>query len=297
MGTPADMGLFSGRPGEQGKELARGHGWSEVAVDGQDTWLLRREGTPGHVTGALLRATTGGAPTEVVRGLLSPCGLLASGGRVYWTEATPAPVPGLEFIPTRGEIARLRCRDAGGQVTTLAEWPGSEPDPMAVYGPLTRTQVAASIVGLSGSFLIVQQRRLATTEFLRIPVAGGEASRLVIVEGSQQGALRGDTLYWTAPSEEAGGSALTQCVERLPVNAEAGAAPTLVAEWLPPMGSLCATPSAVYWGGDDLFRLPETLDSAKDVGPAGYATLFADGDRVVMVSNTGQPSVHPLTLP
>jgi len=287
-GGAGDTALYTGGPGKAPVLVANGRGWQEVAVDGTQLWVLRGDGE----RGALLQLSSvpGSSPKEVLDNLQRPGGLFAQGGRLYWLEVRSGLEPGLAFLPAAGPIAQLRCREASGEVRTVGEYPAGEiggRGEKAGAGP-------GDIVGAMPGAVVVRLRRLVTTEFLRFPLPAGPPSRIAGEPDLQDGALSGNELYWTAPSEEATPDAALRCARHARVDAP-GAVPATITDWLPGSGTLLALDGAAYYAASSdmgLYRLPHALAPAEFVREVRGGST-SDGQSVVLLQAGEAPVAVP----
>jgi hypothetical protein len=270
-----EVELYRGGAGSPRSLVARGQDWREVALLESAAWLLQRP--EGASRGALLRADLAGgsAPAPVLGDLDNPTGLRASGGRLFWIETGVPALPGLPFLPAAGPMARLRCREASGQVRSLAEWSAGTAGP-------------GDVTGLAGDAAYVRVRRPVSTEFLRVPLAGGLPTRVCSETGGQQALLWRDGFYWSAISDEAPGVPLI-CVRRVPVGR--GAAPETVCDWLPPRGTLLGLRDGLYFVSNSLYRLPGRLAPPQELRPAPDGPAATDGSVVVLLGEREGPEV------
>ena len=266
--------LFRGGPSTAPNSLGKGKDWSEIALAGDDLWLLSRSGEHAE----LLHSMAGAAPVSTLKDLPDAGGLYAADGRLFWLESAPlGPMTGA-FVPAADATGRLRVREATGAVRTLAEWPG---------GQIGRT---GDVIGVANGQAYVRLRRSASTEFLRVPLAGGEWQRLAAESDTQQGVLIGDTLYWTAPTEESNQIHGTRCVRRLTAS---GGVETLT-DWLTSNGDLHPGPRTPYYITNhiepSLLELPDHLGEARVVRPAPPQAAL-DGDQLINLDGPTAPSV------
>jgi hypothetical protein len=255
-------------------QVAKGRGWTELALDGDTAWLLAREGSKGSLLRTAL--SPGSAPSVERPGLEQPVGLWAGGGRLAWVEMQPAVSPGLEFVPSTGAVARVFLRETSGQTRPVGEWP---------VGEAPAKQAPASVLGFLGPDLCLQVTRLVTTEFVRFPLAGGAPTRLAAEAGARQGLIREGVLYWTAPSEEATPTSSLACLRRLQ-----DGKPVLQSEWLVPGGQLASIPEGLFYGVPaGLYRLPAGAELPEPVAYLAPGALTSDGRSLVLRPVTGAP--------
>jgi hypothetical protein len=272
--------LLTSAGGGTPQVIARGTGWTDVALDGNTAWLLQREGDGGAVLRCPLAA--GSSPSVVAGGLESPSGLKAFEGGVFWVETSPLPRNGHPGVPLLGPTARFRVRDSSGQVRTVADWP-------VTPGPETRSLGSAGprILAADRGALFASVRRPTTTEFIRVPLSGGSATRLVIESGDQSGTLRDGLFYWTGPSEEAGAGTQLTCVRRFRSD---GSAET-ICDWLDAGGTLVACRRGLLYAHDRLFRVPNDGGVAELI--SGTLSLrdrvATDGSAVVGIGPHEKP--------
>lgn len=287
------MVAYAGGPQLAPKRLLEGPGLTEVALDGQDVWILRTE--PGSAGKGTLLHTTWTAPdrdpdrpSEVAANLSRPGGLLASQRRVYWLEAEPAPAPGFPYCAPASAVASLRCREPDGQVRTLASgYPlGAIAEPPAARA--TAPFAPGDVVGQAGDAVYLRLRRLASTEFLRAPAGGGDLSRIAMETGSRSAVLAGGRLFWTAPSSEATTSADRVCVRTVSTS---GGAPRVVTDWLTDAGTLVAVRDRLYYLGTSyaLYRLPSTEGPPEFLRHAFPGPASGDGESVVYLGDDHGP--------
>lgn len=271
-----EVELFRGGPGVAPQKLGAGTGWSEIALAGDDLWLLNRTGNLAE----LLHSMTGGAPVSTLKDLPGAGGLYTAEERLFWVESPPSPSSIIPFTPAAGAASRVRVREASGQVRTVAELSGAQ------------AGQPGDVIGVSNSQVYVRLRRTASTEFLRVPLAGGDWERLAATNGTQQGLLMNGTLYWTAPTEESNKVATLRCVHRL----SASGSPETLTDWLPASGELQPSAGAPYYLASGLesalFQLPEHLDQARFVRSVPQRAAL-DGDQVINLDGPSAPNVVP----
>lgn len=271
-----EVELFRGGPDAAPKSLGKGAGWSEICLSGDELWLLNRSGSQAE----LLHSAGGAPPVSTLKGLPGAGGLYAAEGRLFWLESTPPAPMSATFVPAADATDRLRVREASGQVRTLAEWPGGQ------------AGQPGDVMGVAGGQVYFRLRRAASTEFLRVPLSGGDWERVAVANGDQQGLLMDGTLYWTAPTEESNRIDTLRCVRRLTAS---GATETLT-DWLPGSGELQPGPRAPYYlahGFDSaLYQLPEHLDQSTLVR-AAPARAALDGDRLIDLESPSAPTIVP----
>jgi len=274
--------LYVGGPQTAPKKRAAGKDWVDLSLDGNRAWILQA----GDGSGALLEVSLAGASAPVARleGLHAPTGVLARGGAVYWLETLGPVGQDLGFIPLAGRRARLRAREASGKLRTLAELPVGE---RAVLAP-----PAGDLLGATDADLYLRLSRLASTEFWRVPLGGGEPERIGLETDFQEATLGPDGLYWTAPSEEATPQFSTVCIRR----ARSGKAPETLTDWLPHGGSLARASDAVYYLQADLYRLPARSGIWKFVRHSAVGRLGSDGSRLALLPSFGD-DLRPMLLP
>lgn len=273
--------LYVGRPGEAGRIRAKGAGWTEVAQDGADIWLLARA----ERGGVLLRLPReGNAPPAEVTRIEDPSGaLLVQGGQVFWLELSQAADPGLAFVPPLGARIRLRCREADGRIRTLLDRPAAE----------GATPGAGDLVGLAGGQLYLRLRSATGTELLSVRTSDGMQSWIAGESGTQEAQLANDRLVWMAPSAEATPESGIRCVHRF----TPGGAPELMAEWVPPNSSLVVTAEGLgVLDRDDLYRLPSRLGPPTFLRKVTSGKLVSDGRSLVLLSGE-QPQLLPAGSP
>jgi len=278
------------------KSIAAGRGaWMEVALAGQTTWLLARSGKLGE----LLRLEPGKQkPDRVLAGLSNPGGLLTHDGRLYWIEVSPR-LPGLPGVPAAGPTCSLKELE-GSRARTVATWPGAEggrADRLTIIGnPLglgTANQDPVrpdrgDIVGISGDRVFIRSRRPLSTDFFGVSLKTGKTERLASEGGVQTAALRGQTLFWTAPSEEAVLRLSMRCVKRLGPNG-----PEKLTEWLPGGGNLVATDRRIVYVVGGVYVIPESLGPPSYRGEVVTAEVASDGRRVILLAGRGAPMLVP----
>lgn len=247
---------WNGHAAGTGK-IASGQGWKEISRDGETVWLLSAD--------SLLRVT-GGAATPVDTGLSQPGGLRADEGKVYWIETRDAVPGGWSFVPSTGPVSRLRIREGDSPPRDLAEWPG------ATAGP-------GDILGFTADAAYVRVRRALSTEFLRVPLAGGAPVRLGTEGGAQEAVLHNGTLWWTAPSEEAMPTATQFCVR-----GENGATLT---DWLPGNGHLMVLNGSLQYAINAMYRIPtgsRTPKAPEYLGKVPGGVIGDDGRTAILLS-------------
>jgi len=255
-----------GGPHQQPAVVARGAGWTDLALSGGDCFILSRG------QGTLLRVPlqAGASPVVAASGLAQPNGLFAAGDTLYWLETATAPGSVLAFVPTAGPMLRLRMRDGAGAIRTISDWPGARG---------LATLPGSDIVGATPTEVYARVIRPASTEFVRFRLPSGEAERVAIESGSQHAVVREGQLYWTAPSDEAASDAAVAQVRR---PAEDGGVET-VAEWLPAPGVLLARPDGTWYASSQLYRLPRKLGPAEIRGSFRARRVATDGARVILL--------------
>ncbi len=253
--------------------------WVDLAADGDDLWVLRRDGGRGTLFG---RHESSGPVAEVAPALSSPGGLRAAGGTVYWIESESAPTPVLPYVAALAGAAHLRSLTPGGRPRTLATWWGG-----TAPGP-------GDLIEVDPPFAYVRVRRDASTEFLRIPLAGGDAVRLAAEDGPQEGVASNGAFYWTSDSEEGNRPGILRCVHRLGPD---GTRET-VTDWLPGAGTLHSTGRGLVYlavrtnAGE--YEVPSHLALPRLVRELpGASTL--DGAAVILLETPDAPRVAPET--
>ena len=271
--------LYVGGANEPARRLGASAGWHDLALDGEDVWLLDAEGD----TSDLVRvAYSGGEPEVVVSSIPAPTGLMAEGGGAYWVETSPGLRPEASFIPAVGPTSRLRYHDGADSPRTLAEWSaGLRPDTVPSGG---------DIIGATAEGVYVRTLRLMCTEIWLVPLEGGQPTRVVSAGGLQVATLRGGELYWTTPSEEAEPSAGVVSVRRRAPGQEA----ETVTDWLPGGGKLLTVASKVYYAHYELYRVPSRLGPPRFIRVVPYGGAAADGRRVISLGGADAPSVLDL---
>lgn len=260
--------LFLGSGGSQGRKVAEGSGWAEVAVGNAALWLLQREGQQGR----LLRVakSAAGDPEEVAGPLAQPGGLHAEGDRVFWIESVPAAEPGLAFIPTLSGQLRLRMLEASGAVRTLAEWPSSgaiQPPDLEVIGVMGDRVYTSAFNGLG-------------TEFMSVRLSGEPPTRVAAEAGSQHGTIHSGRFVWTAPSDEA---TPVSGIRQLRVLRE-DAASEVLADWVPAGGALVPMRDRLYYAGlGKLFTVREQAGTPDFVRVIDYGPVATDGRSLVSI--------------
>ena len=255
----------SGTPGQSG---AKGTGWTDVALDGGEVWLLQRSGQQG----ALLRAKReGGEPEVVAPSLEAPAALLAREDGLYWLETTPPGDPGLAFIPQLGARLRVKCRDRSGTIRTVAEWTASG---------ASHSRSGDLLSGAEGRLYACVRSNVAT-EIYAVPLAGGAPVRVAGELGMQSATAEGGTLVWTAPSLEATPESGIRRLQRL--RPDGTAEP--VAEWLPSAGSLAPLEGRLFCTGlDALYRVPDHFDAPLFRHKIPFGPTASDGKHLVSIS-------------
>jgi hypothetical protein len=256
----------SGTPGQTG---AKGNGWTDLALDGSDVWLLQREARQG----ALLRVKRqGGEPEVVVSSLESPAALLVRDDGVYWLEASPAADPGLAFIPPLAGRLRLKCRDRSGAIRTVTDW---------TVGGATRSQPGDLMAGPEGR-LYACIRSSVATEIYSVPSAGGIPVRVAGELGEQSATSAGGQLLWTAPSREATPESGVRCLQRLRPDGSA----ELVAEWLSRSGSLAQLGDRLYYAGlEGLYRIPDRFGTPVYRHKIRFGLTASDGKHIISLTD------------
>lgn len=265
-----DTLLFVAPAGQEGKEVARGQGWTSVALEGDTTWIAAPKGN----AGALLRVGEGGTPEEAVRCNGKPSGLRVQNDRLYWAERRVATPEAPSFIPTLSDQVVVRVREKDGQVRDLASWPAGADPKSAIQLP--------EVVAVSESALYLRVPRLYSTEFVEIQLAGGEPKRIAIEAEVQYGALYRGVFHWTARSREA-----TLDVGMRRVSRFNGAEAEVVAEWLPASGSLVAMEDALYYVAEGVYRIPDKLAMPKRLGRADATRGALDPKGLVLIDPPG----------
>lgn len=264
--------LYTGGPGRQPVLVARGSGWTELALSGGECWILSRG------AGTLLRSSLqpNSTPEVVLSRLSSPGGLHVAGSTLFWLEAIGSPT--LAFVPSAGPRLSVRSRGAGGQVQTLGEWPGSR-------APAGLPE-SGDVIGVAADSLYLRVRRSASTEFVRFRLpAGGVGERVAAELSQQQGLLHDGRLYWTAPSEEAPFDTGIRSIRRLTAT---GAAETLT-DWMPGAGSLVELNGSACIAATRLYRLPSNPAPAELTGHLPFGALTGDGTAVISLEGPDAP--------
>jgi hypothetical protein len=133
------------------------------------------------------------------------------------------------------------------------------------------------VIAVTGTDAYVRVRRLSATEFVRLPLQGGEGERLAIEGGIQQGVLANGVFYWTAASTEAPPDTSIQSVKR-GAPAEGG---QLVTDWIPGDARLFTHGARVYSAGLYLYRIPEQPGPPELVRKLNTAPKGTDGPVVL----------------
>lgn len=269
--------LYEGGPGQAPRALGRGSGWSNLAVDGSQVWLIRQ--TRRTASLAQVDPSKGGEPKVVVNGLDAPSGLFAQDGKVYWLENRPPGNGGFSFLPSLGSTCVLRVREASGGVRTLAEWPGGGGE-----GPELLPQ---DILGKVGDQLYLRIRRPASTELVRVSCESGSAQRVAVERGLQRAVLHRETLCWTAPSAQAEPASEYVCVRSLAASGET----RTLADWLPGDGELLPLQRGLLYARDGLYRVSGRDDRGAWAGSLPRERVATDGTRLLLL-NGEVPAVH-----
>ena len=278
--SAGEVALYSGGPNARPVELARGKGWTDVALDGANMWVVQRTGRKG----TLLRfgAAPGAAPTPELRNLDRPGSLIAAHGTLYWLESVPRPPSAPSFVPLAGGVLRLRTREAGGQVRTISEWPAQQDD--------ARSPAPGDIIALDADVAYVRVRRLASTEFLRMPLRAESPTRIAAAGGLQEALFHRGQFYWTAPTEEATTASGLRCVRRLRADSVA----ETLTDWLPDDGRLLSIQGQPYYAGDALYLLPQNLGVATPVRSSPGHAAATDGASLILLGELDAPLALPI---
>jgi hypothetical protein len=261
--------------------VARGAGWTEVALLGDDVWVMHRDRDSGELL--KVRPDRQSVLEAVARSLPRPGGLYAHQDRLYWIESHAAAPENAVFVPPVGPLAVLRCREASGAVREVGVWPGG------VEG--ADGAPAGQIVGVDGEALIVCVYRLSSTEIVSFPPSGQAPVRLAGAAGRQAAVLHGGSLYWTAPSLEAA-SAGRRCVRCLPLP-PAGSEPRTLTDWLPGEGRLISLDTDLYYAADVLYRLSQAPGAAGALRGIPSGSVVTDGASLIHLDAAGVPNVIP----
>lgn len=269
--------LLSGGPGTAGRTIAKGSGWTDVAVGADGIWLLQSEGSRSRL---LLAPKGGGEPREVLASTESSAALFALDEQVFWLELTPAKVAGVSYVPTLGGTLRLRRCDAAGKAGTLAEWPAG--------GRVDRRGV--EIIGSAGGRIYVADFNGIGTEFQSVPLAGGVPVRVAAESDSQHGVLHGGRLVWTAPSEEATPSSR---IRRL-LTRKDDAEPEVLADWVPAIGNLLSVGDRLYYAGaGSVYRAPGASEPPVFTGRIAFGPVATDGKTLIELSSAAPVAQAP----
>lgn len=265
-----DVILFTAPAGSPGKEAARGKGWTSVALEGGAAWIAAPKGN----AGALLRIAEGAQPEEVVSCLGKPSGLQVKDGRVFWCERKMAPPKAPSFIPTLADQVLVRVREKDGKVRDLGGWPaGTETKSYNQY---------PTVIAVSDNSLFFRVPRLFSTDFVEIPLSGGDPKRVATEAEFQQGVVHQGEFYWTARSREA----MPELGMRRVCRRQGGEAET-IGEWLPMGGSLVSMPDGLYYVAEGVYRVPDKLAMPKRLGRAESTMGAADPKGIVLIDPAG----------
>jgi hypothetical protein len=240
-----------------------------LSVNGDHVFIV----ATGGETGELLSVPRGGGqPQAIAEGLQQPGGLWAGEGAVYWTETVSARFPHVSHMPALlGRTTVHRCPlQGGGGAETLA---AVEADGGRFHGEL---------LGVHGDRLHWIEFSGATeghgwSAIRSVPATGGLVETLVREGGAQTALLDGATLYWTAPSEDAGNPLHYASIRRSSVPEFS---PVTLTDWLLPGGRLCRLRNRLYYAAiDGLWAVPERLALPRQMTRAMASRRLAAGWR------------------
>jgi len=227
-----------------------------LALSADQVFVLESDGQRGSL---LSIPRSGGQPTTLAEGLLRPAGLLVEGAAAYWTETRPAAAPHVWHIPA------LLPRTVFCSRPILAE--GVEQAITAIESQTDEFQGA--LLGVDDGRLywldVSGADRYGSWSTIRsAPSTGGLAETVAREKGMRTALLEAGTLYWTAPSEDAGDPLQYCCIRRATVPE---GSPTTLTDWLMPGGKLHRYRGQLYYAGvDGLWAVSETLGRGRQLG-------------------------------
>lgn len=240
-----------------------------LALSGDRVLALATDGESGEL---LSIPRSGGQPKTIASGLSRPAGLCADGGAVYWTETDAARLPHVWHIPLLLPRTVIRRGSIDGQG-----------DPQALAA------IEAAADGFVGSLLGLYGERLywidvsgatasgSWSAIRSVPSTGGSVELLVRERGFCNGVLEGDTLHWTAPSQDAGNPLHCCSIRRASVP---DGPPVTLTDWLTSGGSLCRCGKRLYYVAvDGLWTVPERLSLPRQIRRSVVSRELAAGWR------------------
>jgi hypothetical protein len=269
--------LLTGGPGNAGRGVAEGAGWTDVAVGANQLWVLQSAGGRSRL---LQAPKSGGEPREALTLEGSAGALFALDDHAYWLELTAAREPGLAYIPTLGGAVRLRRTDAAGAAVTLAEWPSG--------GRIDARNL--DIIGVGGGKLYVAVFNGVGTEFLAAPLAGGAPVRVAAEADFQHGVIHQDRLVWTAPSEEATPASR---IRMLRAQGDGSEVRTL-ADWVPAIGDALSVGDRLYYAGSgNIYHVPGDAEPPVFTGEIAFGPVVTDGKRLIEAAGAAPVAKAP----
>ena len=240
---------------------------TEMLPSGDHVLAIAVDGESGSV---LSVPRAGGQPTELAANVPLPRGLAEAEGTVFWTETLAPKFGHVYHVPhvRARTVIRSRPLTGGGTATVAA----LDADPGGFSGELLGVHngrilwLGRTAQGLSGGWAAIRSA----------PVAGGAVeTHFVLRAGGHDAMLHNGSLYWTAPSEDAGSPLQYRCVRRAPLE---GLEPETLTDWLPSGGKLLHARGHVYYVAQDrIWRVPETPGLPVTVPGAKYSGSVATG--------------------
>ena len=238
---------------------------TEILPAGDRVLALESDGPSANLIAIPRRGAT---PFALATDLRRPAGLAADEESVYWTESVPAIAPHVWHVPALQPRILLRsCSLTGrGGVRTLAAAEGSG------------NQLDGEILGLHGGRLYWLQRfgKLHGDGWSAIrsaPAHGGIVTTHVLERGPQAAMLRGEALYWSGPSEDAGDPLQFRCVRHA---ALPHLSPHTLTDWLAWGGSFFWVGGQLYYAAyDGVWAVPGRLGRPRQLEGAAGGPLSA----------------------
>ncbi len=226
------------------------------ALSADHVLVLESDGQRGSL---LSVPRSGGQATTLAEGLLRPTSLLLEGTAAYWTETRPAAAPHVWHIPTLLPRAMVCSRPIQSQ--------GAGQAIVAIEAQTDEFQ--GTLLGLHDGRLYWLDILAATNSdswstIRSVPTTGGLTETIARERGVRTALLEADTLYWTAPSEDAGDPLHCCCIRRAVLPQDS---PVTLTDWVMAGGSLCRFRGQLYYGAvDGLWAVPDALGTARQVG-------------------------------
>lgn len=217
------------------RRLIQQPGLTCLAISQQVVAAIWRDGQ----TGALIVIPrAGGSHTTMAPGLQQPAGLVIVGSEAFWTEIRPTTTPAARHIPATEPRLLLRAvqLNGGGPPRTVACLRGGA----ELTGEL--------LGGHDGRIYLIditaQDCGPGWSNLRSVPISGGIVETPLRERDRQTGRLVGSSLYWTAPSDDAGNPTYARSLRhaKLPVRRW-----ETITDWLPSGGRLLDLDGRIYY--------------------------------------------------